>query len=90
MWNEAPDVNVPRLARVIAPVLMNLGLHLKSRPSEVAHFIPALDWLDQNQHLDESGKGLLRDLRRMQPKGEETTDKLENSIARCGDERSKE
>jgi hypothetical protein len=90
MWNEAPDVNVPRLARVIAPALTNLSLHLKSRPNEVAGFIPVLDWLDQNQHLDEIGKGLLRDLRQMQPTEEQTTAKPGSSIAWCGDQRSKE
>lgn len=64
-WNSRPGMNISSLCRTVAPMLVNLGLNLKSQNHEAAHrLIAVLEWFETMGQLDEVGKGLLGDLRR--------------------------
>jgi hypothetical protein len=69
-WDARPGANIARLCQTVAPMLVNLGAHLQWQNDEAAYkLVPVLDWLDEQDHLDPMGKGLLDGLHRTQAKG---------------------
>jgi hypothetical protein len=58
-WSKSPH-SVIELAKVLEPVLVNLGIHLQSLDDPAVYsFIPILQWLDSRNLLSGMGRGLL-------------------------------
>jgi len=69
-WDARPGANIARLCQTIAPMLVNLGVHLQWQNGQAAYkLIPVLEWLDGEGRLDPIGKGLLEGLHGTQARG---------------------
>lgn len=66
--NTQRGVNISPMCQTVAPILVTLGINLKAQNDEAAYtLLPVLQWLDSQNHLDERGKELLRDLLALEP-----------------------
>ncbi len=62
--NTQPGMNISPLCQTAALILVNLCFNLKAQNDEATYkLVPVLQWLDSQGHLDELGRGLLRDFR---------------------------
>jgi len=69
-WSAEPGANLERLCQTAEPLLVNLGIHLKSQNDHGAYaFIPILKWLSERHQLGGIGAGLLEQLVRTHGKG---------------------
>lgn len=69
-WNSQPGRNVAPLCATVAPMIVNLAVHLQWQNDHAAYkFVPLLEWLEARGELDLLGKGLLEGLRKTQDLG---------------------
>lgn len=62
-WDTQPGANIERLCHSAEPLIVNLGIHLKSQNEWGAYsLVPALRWLDERDQLGGIGQGLLGQL----------------------------
>ena len=62
-WDTQPGANIERLCHSAEPLIVNLGIHLKSQNDSGAYaLVPALRWLDGRHQLGGIGQGLLGQL----------------------------
>ena len=63
-WDLTPGRNIAALASVVAPAVVNLGVHLQWQDDWDAYrLIDVLEWLQSKGALDAFGDGLLKGLR---------------------------
>jgi hypothetical protein len=69
-WNSQPGRNIAVLCATVAPMVVNLVVHLQWQNDHAAYrFLPVLEWLEARGELDPLGKGLLESLRKTQAIG---------------------
>jgi hypothetical protein len=62
-WSPEPGANLERLCQTAEPLLVNLGIHLKSQNDRAAYaLVPVLEWLGKRHLLGGIGQGLLTQL----------------------------
>jgi len=62
-WSPEPGANLERLCQTAEPLLVNVGIHLKSQNDLAAYaFVPVLEWLEKRHQLRGIGQGLLAQL----------------------------